>query len=320
MRVLVTGASGFVGRHLVETLAHERGEAAVAGLVRPGTAAEGRIETIPCDLDDQSAVLRALERARPEQVVHLAAQSSPRLSFEDPEGTLRTNVFGLLHILEAVRRLALRPRILVIGSAEEYGAVDAQAGPVGEDAPLRPRSPYAASKVAQAVLARQYAASHGIDVVLTRTFNHTGPGRGEDFAESSFARQIARVEAGAQPPVLAVGNLDTVRDFTDVRDVCRAYAALLERGVSGETYNVCSGTGVRIGAILDELLSLAAVRPDVRVDAARLRASDNPVVVGNPAKLRAATAWQPQLPLRRTLADLLAYWRERTGSPEAVAP
>ena len=320
MRVLVTGASGFVGRHLVDTLAHERGEAAVAGLVRPGTAAEGRIETIPCDLDDQSAVLRALERARPEQVVHLAAQSSPRLSFEDPEGTLRTNVFGLLHILEAVRRLALRPRILVIGSAEEYGAVDAQAGPVGEDAPLLPRSPYAASKVAQAVLARQYAASHGIDVVLTRTFNHTGPGRGKDFAESSFARQIARVEAGAQPPVLAVGNLDTVRDFTDVRDVCRAYAALLERGVSGETYNVCSGTGVRIGAILDELLSLAAVRPDVRVDAARLRASDNPVVVGNPAKLRAATAWQPQLPLRRTLADLLAYWRERTGSPEAVAP
>jgi GDP-4-dehydro-6-deoxy-D-mannose reductase len=320
MRVLVTGAAGFVGRHLVETLARERGEAAVVGLVRPGTAAEGRIETIPCDIEDQSAVLRALERARPEQVVHLAAQSSPRLSYEDPEGTMRTNVFGLLHILEAVRRLALRPRILVIGSSEEYGAVDAQAGPVGEDTPLAPRSPYAASKVAQAVLARQYAASHGMDVILTRTFNHTGPGRGADFAESSFARQIARVEAGVQAPVLAVGNLNTVRDFTDVRDVCRAYVGLLERGVCGETYNVCSGTGARIGAILDELLGMAAVRPDVRVDAARLRASDNPVVVGNPAKLHAATSWQPQLPLRRTLADLLAYWRARTGSPEAVAP
>jgi GDP-4-dehydro-6-deoxy-D-mannose reductase len=322
MRVVITGASGFVGRHLVATFAAARSDATLVGLVRPGTAgplADGAIETVPCDIEDASAVLRSLERIRPDQIVHLAAQSSPRLSFEDPAGTLRTNLFGLLHLLEGVRRLDLGPRILVVGSAEEYGEVDEHDTPIQETAPLRPRSPYAVSKVSQAFLARQYAMSHGLDIVMTRTFHHTGPGRGADFAESSFARQIAEIEAGQRPPVVVVGNVDAVRDFTDVADVCRAYVALLDHGVAGEAYNVCSGRGVRIGDVLDMLRDATSVRPDVRVDPSRLRPSDNPVVIGDPSKLRAATGWAPEIPLRRTLENLLQFWRDRTGAPERLA-
>jgi GDP-4-dehydro-6-deoxy-D-mannose reductase len=247
--------------------------------------------------------------------VHLAAQSSVAASWSDPESTLRTNVLGLLHVLDAVRSCGLSPRILVIGSAEEYGQVDLQDIPIREEAPLRPASPYAVSKVAQSFLALQYALSHRMEIVRTRTFSHTGPGRGEAFAESSFARQIAEVLAGRRPPVIEVGNLDPVRDFSDVRDVVRAYWSLLEHGRPGEVYNVCSGASVRIGEILETLIDLAQTDAEVRVDAERARPSDNPLLVGDPTKLRSAIGWAPQLDLRRTLRDLLDDWVRRVGGP-----
>ncbi len=193
--------------------------------------------------------------------------------------------------------------------------------PLREDMPLRPSSPYAVSKVAQGLLALQYGPAGGLRILRTRTFHHTGPGRGETFAESSFARQIAEIEAGRRPPVLQVGNLDAVRDYTDVRDVVRAYWALLDRGVAGEVYNVCSGQGRRIRDLLEVLLAASGTKVEVRVDKDRLRPSDVPALVGDPARLRAATGWKPRVSLEDSLRELLQDWRQRVSvSVTAAAP
>jgi GDP-4-dehydro-6-deoxy-D-mannose reductase len=257
----------------------------------------------------------AVVASRPDRVYHLAAQSSPHDSWRDPATTLRTNILGLAHLLEALRREAPRARVLVVGSAEEYGQVPLERQPIAEDSELRPASPYAVSKVSQGFLALQYALGHGMALVRTRTFNHTGPGRGDGFAESSFARQIAEIEAGSRPPEIRVGNLEAVRDFSDVRDVVEAYAQLLEAGLPGEVYNVCSGRGVRIREVLDRLLALSEARIEVRVDPGRLRPADTPSLVGDPGRLRRATGWEPRVPLEQTLRDLLDDWRRRVGSP-----
>jgi GDP-4-dehydro-6-deoxy-D-mannose reductase len=315
---LVTGANGFVGAHLVAALAAP--DARVFGLVRPGTPREGAFEPLDADLLDPSAMERAVASAAPDRVVHLAAQSSAKDSWSDAEGTLRTNLLGLLHLLEAVRKTGLSPRVLVIGSAEEYGAVADPERPIGEDAPLRPSSPYAVSKAAQGYLALQYHLAHRLPIVRTRTFNHTGPGRGASFAESSFARQIAEIEAGLREPVIRVGNLDAVRDMGDVRDVVAAYRLLIERGEPGEVYNVCTGRGVRIGELLDRLLSLSSARVERRTDPALLRPVDVPVLIGDASRLRRATGWQPEIPLDVTLRDLLEDWRRRVAAGERVAP
>jgi GDP-4-dehydro-6-deoxy-D-mannose reductase len=316
VRVLVTGAAGFVGGHLLELLAREHPAVEVVGVVRPGGQrlnAPG-VEVLEADLEDPDATDALFDHVRPDRIVHLAGQSSVHRSWEDPAGTLRANVQGLLSLLEAVRRRGLTPRVLVVGSAEEYGQADPRDLPLKEDAPLRPLSPYAVSKLAQGFLALQYHLSHGLHLVRTRTFQHTGPGRGESFAESSFARQIVEIEGG-RAAVLTVGNLESVRDFSDVRDVVRAYWALLDRGRPGEVYNVCSGRGVRMREVLDILLSVAAVRAEVRIDPTRLRPSDVSALVGDPARLKQDTGWQPMIPLERSLADLLDQWRANRGTP-----
>lgn len=313
MRVLVTGAGGFVAAHLVDHLAAEHPGALVFGTERPGTRIHagpgGRVTGIEADLHDPVAVERVVEAAAPDRIVHLAGQSSVQRSWAAPGETLQTNVLGLVNLLDAVRRQGLAPTVLVVGSADEYGLVPPSEIPLTEASPLRPSSPYAVSKVAQGALAQLYGPAGGMRIVLTRTFPHTGPGRGEVFAESSFARQIAEIEVGVRPAILSVGNLDAVRDYTDVRDVVRAYGALLERGDGGVAYNVCSGTGLQIRGMLDILLAGSPARVEVRVDPERLRPSDIPVLVGDPARLRAATGWEPQIPLERTLGDLLDFWR-----------
>jgi GDP-4-dehydro-6-deoxy-D-mannose reductase len=321
--LLVTGIGGFVGGHLVELHRAEHPDEGIAGIVRPGKPVpehlrEG-VRLLEADLEDAAAVEAAVAAVRPDSIIHLAGQSSVHESWTNPAATLRTNVIGLLNVFEAVRRRRLEPRVLVVGSAEEYGAVDPDAPPLEEDAPLRPLSPYAVSKVAQGYLALQYALARDLPVVRTRTFPHTGPGRGEAFAESSFARQIAEVEAGRRRPVLAVGNLDAVRDFTDVRDVVRAYRALLDRGTPGEVYNVCSGRGCSIGDVLRSLLEIAGAQVELQVDRERLRPSDLPSLVGDPRKVREATGWEPRIPLETTLRDLLDHWRERVGVPAPPA-
>jgi len=324
VRLLVTGVAGFVGGHLVGFLRAERPDVEIHGVVLPQGGVSWRgpagVRVLEADLNDPKAAAAAVEEVRPEAIVHLAGQASVHQSWLDPALTLRTNVLGLVHLLDAARRLALRPAVLVVGSAEEYGPVGPEEIPIREEAPLRPASPYAVSKVAQAALARLYGPAGGMRIVLTRTFHHTGPGRGEAFAESSFARQIAEIEAGRRPAVLEVGNLEAVRDFTDVRDVVRAYWMLLDKGQGGEAYNVCSGRGRRIRDLLDTLLAASSARVEVRVDPERLRPSDVPVQVGDPGRLRAATGWQAEIPLERTLGDLLDDWRTRTGTPAPTSP
>jgi GDP-4-dehydro-6-deoxy-D-mannose reductase len=328
VRVLVTGVSGFVGGHLVEHLRLAQPGLELYGLVRPHGAAAPELpaglRAIEADLGDAGSVAAALAAVRPERVVHLAGQSSVQHSWGDPGATLRTNVMGVVHLLDGLRRLGQSCRVLVVGSAEEYGAVAEADLPLDETLALRPTSPYAVSKAAQGLLALQYAALPGLVVVLTRTFPHTGPRRGEAFAESSFARQLAEIEAGLRPPVLEVGNLEAVRDFTDVRDVVRAYWALVERGTSGEAYNVCSGRGIRIRELLERLVARTAVAVEVRVAPERLRPADVPALVGNPGKLAQATGWAPRIALDQTLGDLLGYWRERVrlaaASPDEEPP
>jgi GDP-4-dehydro-6-deoxy-D-mannose reductase len=288
MKLLVTGVTGFVGTHLVELLLRERPDVEIHGLVRRG------VERV--SLPERVKKVEA-------EIVH-----QPWL---DPDGTLRTNLHGTLHVLEALRKRGLTPPMLVVGSADEYGEAEAAGLPLREDCPLRPSSPYAVSKVAQGYLALQYALSYKLPVLRTRTFPHTGPGRGEGFAESSFAKQLAEIELGRRAPVLEVGNLDAVRDFTDVRDVVRAYWLLLEKGAPGEVYNVCSGRGVAIRELLERLIGMTRAKVEVRIDPARLRPSDVPVLVGDPERLQKATGWRPCLPIERTLQDLLDHWRGR---------
>jgi GDP-4-dehydro-6-deoxy-D-mannose reductase len=315
MKVLVTGAGGFVAAHLVHYLRTEHSDVEVVGTERPQTTIargpRGDVKGVEADLNDPAAVEKVLDEVAPDRIVHLAGQSSVHRSWIEPGGTLRTNVLGLVNLLDAVRRRGLSPAVLVVGSAEEYGLVDPSELPLRETTPLRPSSPYAVSKVAQAELARLYGPAGGMKILLTRTFPHTGPGRGESFAESSFARQIAEIEAARRAPVLSVGNLDAIRDYTDVRDVVRAYWMLLEAGEAGDVYNVCGGQGRTIREMLDMLLACSKVQVEVKVDPDRLRPVDVPVQVGDPSKLQAATGWGPRIPLDRTLADLLDDWKGR---------
>lgn len=310
MRVLITGITGFVGRHALRFLRGEQPRAEVFGLARRARDVEGaRVLLAP--LEDAASVRSAVAEAHPDCVLHLAAQSSPKDSFESPAATLRTNVEGSLNLFEALRRHAPQARVLAVGSGEEYGVAGADGRALGEDAPLRPLSPYAVSKIAQSYLALEQHLAHGLHVVRTRTFNHTGAGRGRGFAESNFARQIAAFERGLTTPVISVGNLDARRDFSDVRDVVRAYFALLEHGRAGEVYNVCSGVGISIREVLEALIGLSGGGVLIHVDPALMRPADIPALVGDPGRLREATGFEPRHTLDHALRALLDDWRAR---------
>jgi GDP-4-dehydro-6-deoxy-D-mannose reductase len=271
----------------------------------------GRVRLVECDVRDASAVRRVLREVRPDRIFHLAAQSYVPTSWLTPGETLTGNVMGQLNVFEAMRELDLPARIHIAGSSEEYGLVLPDEVPIREENPLRPLSPYGVSKVAQDLLAYQYWQSYRLHVVRTRGFNHTGPRRGEVFVTSNFARQIAEIEKGRRPPVVMVGNLDAVRDFTDVRDMVRAYWLALEHGAPGEVYNICTGRGYTTRQVLDTLLDLAHVKVEVREDPARMRPSDVMLLVGDASKFQAATGWTPTIPFDVTLKDVLKYWRQR---------
>ena len=308
-RCLVTGASGFVGPHLRALL--------LAGghdVWTTDRTDAGHEQHLRCELLDAAAVRDVLAAARPEWIFHLAGLSSVAYSFTHPGEVLHVNLVGACNVFEAMRAVTPRARILVVGSAEEYGAVDAARQPIHEDEPFRPASPYAVSKAAQELLAQQYAASHGLDVVLARSFNHSGPGQSDRFVLPGFARQIAMVEQGRQEPLLLVGNLDVWRDFLDVRDVVRAYAHLLAHGDSRTAYNVCRGEAARVGDLLDGLVRRARVTLRTEVDPERWRPSDLPVLRGDPGRLRSRTGWAPELTLDQTLDDILNDWRARVAA------
>lgn len=313
-RVLVTGCDGFVGRVLVRRFAADGHE--VWGVDRSSGGADIATERrIVCDLTDRDAVTDAFDRARPDRVVHLAAQASVRESFDHPIPTILNNTVPTFHILNWLKGAGHSAvRLLAIGSAEEYGTVPPERLPLGEDTPVNPSSPYALAKSIQNQTCRAFAGLYHVDVVITRSFNHTGAGQRDSFVLPSFARQISEIKAGKREPTLHVGNLDVRRDFLDVRDVCNAYAALLDAGVAGETYNVCSGTSYRIRDLLDRLCELAAVDVEIEVDPDRLRPVDMPELRGDAGKLVTATGWKPAHPMDDTLQSLLDYWGARVGS------
>lgn len=316
MRLLITGITGFVGSHLAE-LALAQGTD-VVGAIRWRSNTEhidhvrNRLTLIESDLRDVLSAHALIEQARPDVVVHLAAQSFVAASWQAPSETLLTNAVSQTNLLEAVRQARRQCRFLVIGSSEEYGLVYPDELPIRETNPLRPMSPYAVSKVTQDLMGWQYFKSYGLDVVRTRAFNHEGPRRGENFATSSFAKQIAEIEAGLHEPVVHVGDLKPTRDFSDVRDVVRGYWTLLEHGVAGDVYNLCSGVDRSIEWVVRFLIGRSTASGiEVRSDAARMRPSDVPVLRGSPDKIEKATGWRVTIPLERTLDDLLDYWRQR---------
>lgn len=317
MRALITGVRGFVGPHLVDCLSSVA-DRALFGLTRATDTGplDPRYTPIIADLRDREAVRRAVADVAPTDVFHLAAQSHVPTSLDDPAETLVNNIVGQVNLLEACRALAAPPRILIVASAEEYGLVRSEDLPLTEEQPFRPMSPYAVSKVTQDLLGWQYHRTHGLPIVRVRPFSHTGPGQSDRFAVSAFARQIARIEAGLQPPIVRVGNLDAARDFLDVRDVVRAYRLALSEGVPGEVYNVGGGTILRIGAVLDLLLSLSSVPMMIEQDPARLRPSDVPRIGGDSRRLREATGWRPMIPFVQTARDTLDWWRARVSAED----
>jgi GDP-4-dehydro-6-deoxy-D-mannose reductase len=238
--------------------------------------------------------------------------SSPRRSFQIPWETLENNIQGQLNIIQACLSLSAQPKLLVVSSAEIYGPINANALPINEDTPLRPTNPYGVSKVAQDMLALQYFLSHKLPIVRVRPFNHIGPGQSEGFVAADFAKQIARIEAGLQDAVMEVGNLAAERDFSDVRDVVRAYYLLMQQGIPGEVYNVASGKAHSIQELLDILLRYSQMAIHVHQDPTRMLPIDVLVVRGDASRLYGLTGWQPSIPFETTLLDILNHWRERT--------
>jgi GDP-4-dehydro-6-deoxy-D-mannose reductase len=300
-----------VASHLGDACA-QRDDIELVGLQRPTGVTRalppGFSAGVEADLLDREGLMAAVLEAKPDQIIHLAGQSSVHESYRNPGETLLANVLGTQHLLFAAEKAEVR-RVLVVGSADEYGDIRPEDVPLREDRPLAPLSPYAVSRVAQGALCAEFARRNTVEIVRTRTFPHTGKRRGAVFAESSFARQIAEIELERAAPVIHVGNLDAVRDFSDVREVIQAYLLLLERGESGSVYNVCSGRGVAMRDILGALVALSSAKVEIQVDASRLRPSDLAVLVGDPSRLRARTGFAPSGELGKALADLLADWR-----------
>jgi GDP-4-dehydro-6-deoxy-D-mannose reductase len=310
MRALITGALGFAGSHLTDQCLGEgwevHGTCLEADLASPTV---GGVTLHAVDLRDAAAVQAVVAGVQPDRVFHLAAQASVAAAWADPASTLTDNLVMTLRVLDAVRLEAPGARVLTVGSSEEYGIVDPECFPVTEMQELRPVDPYGVSKVACDLLAQQHFLAFGSHVVRARPFNHVGPRQRRGFVLPDFAAGIVAIERGDAPPVLKVGNLNSARDFTDARDVVRAYRLMLERGEPGAAYNVCSGTTVRIGALLDTLIEASAVPIRVELDPARTRPIDRPATVGSYAALQAATGWAPEIPIARSVLDTLAYWR-----------
>ena len=311
MRFVVTGVAGFAGRHLAERLVAEGHEVFGCDRGLPAAAPAARALELPadhllvCDIGDRRQVEAVVRAARPDGLFHLAAFTSPIASFDDPDGAYRTNLLGSLNVFAAVCDAAIPCRVVWVGSSDAYGQVNADELPVTERNPFRPLSPYAVSKAAADLAAYQWSRTRGLDVVRVRPFNHTGPGQASHFVCADFALQLAAVKHHRRAPRIEVGNLDAVRDFSDVRDVVRAYVAAFERAKTGEAYNVCSGSGRTPRHVLERLIELSGADVDVVVDPARQRPHDVPILIGSAAKLRDVTGWAPTVDWDQTLRDLL---------------
>lgn len=319
MRSLITGVGGFAGSHLADyLLANADADAEVwgsdlSGAPRPYHSAQ--LKLLACNLLAPEAARALVERVQPDRIYHLAGQAFVGESWADPWPTLETNLRAQVNLFEAVLANNLRPRILVLGSADEYGRVLAEDLPIRETTPLRPDSPYSVSKVGQDFLGLQYHLSRGMDVVRVRPFNHIGPRQNSKFVAPAFAAQIAAIESSRQPPILRAGHLESRRDFTDVRDMVRAYALALEHGEAGEVYNIGSGQSRTVRELLHGLLSFSSAQISVELDPTRLRPSDVLEMRCDATKFHARTNWEPGIPFEQSLRDLLDYERARASAP-----
>ncbi len=317
MRILITGYSGFAGKHLIEYLSSDKnhvffGVDLKKAITGPDIGDSELIEQ-RADLSDKKEAGKIIRKFKPDQIYHLAAQSSVSYSWKDPVGTFRSNVFGGINLLESIREASPGTGMLVICTAEEYGEIkDGRA--IIESDKIYPENPYAVSKTAMDFISTIYHRAYGLNIMVARSFNHIGPGQSEGFVCSDFARQISLIEAGLQKPVIHVGNLGSSRDFLDVRDVTRAYWHIMNKGNPGDVYNVCSGRSVMISALLDMLISLSSEdNIEVRVDKNKSRPIDIAEIFGDNSKLVAATGWQPEYRLETSLSDTLDWWREKTN-------
>lgn len=316
VHILITGAGGFVGRHLLNHLITTQPSASLFGTVyklEKQHSLPDSVQSVEIDLRDEADVYQMLADIRPDVIYHLAAQSSPSRALISIWPTLETNIRSQLNLCESCIRLNIKPRILVTTSGEIYRCDMPDLIPLTEDVELVPESPYALSKIMQDLMGLQYYISHRLPILRARPFNHTGPGQAASFVAPDFALQIAKIEAGLQEPVMKVGNLSAKRDFSDVRDVVRAYAMLIERGKAGEAYNIASNQAHSIQSVLDTLLSFTNVDIDVQVDNAKLRPVDIPLKQGDYSKLHNLTDWQPTISLEITLRDLLDDCRQRVA-------
>ena len=313
MKVLITGILGFAGSHLCEHLLAQRAE--VCGARFPGELnllpdeAARQVELFPCDLRERNQCDELIDRTQPEVIFHLAAIAFVPQARQDPATAFDTNVTGSVNLMEATRRRCPGATLVVISSGEVYGKVSPQEVPTSEEAAIRPASFYAATKAAVEMIAAAYGAEYGLRVVILRPFSHIGPRQSPAFVTASFARQIAQIEKGRAEPVMSVGNLEAQRDFTDVRDMVRAYALASEKCEPGQPYNIASGTVHHIQEALDVLLSLTQAKVTVRQDPALLRPSDTPIFQGDATRFRQRTDWEPTIPFRQSLEDTLNYWR-----------
>lgn len=321
MRILITGITGFVGSHLVDFVEQNHPDVEIFGIKRWRSKTENvdlkdtKVKYCECDIKDAHNVDQVIGDIRPDKIFHLAAQSFVPSSWDSPSETFNTNIIGQCNIFEAVRKIkntGYQPAIQIACSSEEYGLVKPDETPIKETNPLRPLSPYAVSKVAQDFMGYQYFKSYGLNIIRTRAFNHSGPRRGEVFVDSNFAKQVASIEKKLQDPIIKVGNLDSIRDFTDVRDIVRAYWLATEKCEPGEVYNICSGKKFVIKEMLNTLISNSTVK-DIKIepDPTRMRPSDVPILIGDYSKFREQTGWTPEISyLEKTLPDTLEYWRE----------
>ena len=318
---LITGISGFVGSYLAEYLI-DNTDWNIFGMLRWQDSLENMEKTVPldgncvqfvyADLRDTMAVRNVIREVIPDYVFHLAAQSYPLTSFQSPLDTLDTNVQGTVRVLEAIREFSPKAMVHICSSCEVYGRVSKEHVPITEDTPFHPASPYAISKIGTDLVGQFYAEAYGINVMITRMFTHTGPRRGDVFAESSFAKQIAMIEAKLIPPVVKVGNLDSLRTLADVRDAVRAYYMLLTvNPIRGEVYNIGGTHTCTVGDILDTLINLTGLNIEIKVDPNRIRPLDADLQVPDCTKFMKHTGWKPKIPFEQTMSDLLDYWRDR---------
>jgi GDP-4-dehydro-6-deoxy-D-mannose reductase len=314
-KALITGITGFAGSHLADLLLKEGYE--VFGTTRPRSKTDhidgiqDKLKLFDADLIDSHSLSTVLSEVKPDYIFHLAAQAFVPTSWSSPATTMESNVTGTIHLFEAVRRVKIDPVIQIACSSEEYGLVYKNEAPITEDNPLRPLSTYAVSKIAMDFLGYQYFKSYGMKIIRTRGFNHTGPRQGDVYVCSTFAKQVAMIEAGKSKPEIKVGNIESFRDFTDVRDMVRGYLLSVLKCEAGDVYNLASEKTWQIKKVLDMLIEMSKVKITIKQDPARMRPSDVELLLGDASKFKKKTGWKTEIPFEQTLEDLLNYWRER---------